>query len=128
MNTVIAPDQIGSVPRPPAASMYIYATEMVRHYYRRVGLKGQRVLTVAGSGDQVLNAYLMGARDVTGFDLSTKALLMTRLKIAAVRTCSYQEFLDFFGAERVNVGFAFSLYVKIREALDTVTRQFFDRL
>ena len=55
MSVLVAPDQAVSVTRPPAASMYIYATEMVRHYYRRVGLKGQRVLTVAGSGDQVLN-------------------------------------------------------------------------
>ena len=108
------------------APMYIYATEMCSSYYPKVGVKNKRVLTICGSGDQVLNAYFFGAKEVVTFDLNAHSERMLRLKIAAIKALSYNEFLKFFGKEKVNVGFSYQLYKKIRELLDKKTKEFFN--
>ncbi len=77
------------------APMYVYATEMVSHYYERLGLKGKRVLTVVGSGDQVINALYYGASEVVGYDINRNALYICELKMAAIKTLSYQVFYNF---------------------------------
>lgn len=108
------------------APMYVYATEMVASYYRRLKLKGKRVLTVAGSGDQVINALFYGAREVTGFDINRNALFMTELKLSAIFILSYQEFLNFFS--QTKNGFNHVLYIKIRPSLSKVCQKYFDGL
>ena len=110
------------------APMYIYATEMVGTYYSLLGLKNKYVLTVCGSGDHVLNAYFLGAKNVVGFDLNKRSEFITRLKIAAIMKLSYKEFLKFFGEHKLNVGFSYTLYRKIRENIDKRTKNFFDKL
>ncbi len=108
------------------APMYVYATEMVASYYRRLKLKGKRVLTVAGSGDQVLNALFYGAKEITGFDINRNALFMTELKIAAITAFSYSEFLRFFS--QAKTGFDHRLYLKMGPFLSIACQQYFDRL
>jgi hypothetical protein len=108
------------------APMYIYATENVAKYYELIGCKNKRVLTVCGSGDQVINAYFFGARKVTCFDLSKYAEYITKLKIAAIQILTYDEFFDFFGKDEVNIGFDYKIYLKIRPELNKKTKTFFD--
>lgn len=110
------------------APMYVYATEMVGDYYERLGLRGKTVLTIAGSGDQILNAYFFGAKRVVGFDINERASYMAQLKIAALQTLSYNDFLKFFGSKKSNVGFSFVLYRKIRMLLGKRPRLFFNHL
>jgi len=109
------------------APMYVYATEMVSKYYSALGVSGKSLLSVCGSGDQILNAYLLGAKRVVGFDINFKAGLFTRLKIAAVRTLEYREFMDFFG-RRGRRAFEYRLYKRVREMLDARTTGLFDGL
>jgi hypothetical protein len=111
------------------APMYIYATEMVHTYYTRLNIKGCSILTVCGSGDQVLNAIALEAKEVIGFDLNKNSESITRLKMAAIKELDYGEFLDFFsGKGRLNIRFDYPLYQKLRHSLDLKTAKFFDRL
>lgn len=110
------------------APMYVYATENVAGYYQALVLKNKKVLAVCGSGDQVLNALYFGAEKVIGFDLNKRSEFITRLKITAILELNYNEFLEFFGEHKPNVGFNFILYKKIRISLDKPARKFFDSL
>lgn len=107
--------------------MYIQGTEMVGSYYSKLHVKNKRVLTVIGSGDQVLNAYFFGAENVTGFDINNRSYFITALKIAAIKKLSYKEFLAFFTSGKKE-GFDYHLYVKIRPTLNQKIATFFDKL
>ncbi len=109
------------------APMYVYATEMVAPYYRKLNLEGKRVLTVVGSGDQVINALVLGAEEVVGFDINRNALYITELKIAAIKVLSYREFLTFFSQKET--GFDYKCYhTSIRINLSRPCQKYFDNL
>ncbi|MDB5194020.1 MAG: hypothetical protein JWN50_34 [Parcubacteria group bacterium] len=112
----------------PESRMYVYATEMVASCYKQVPVEGKSVLTIIGSGDQILNAYFFGARAVTGFDINTRSPLFVRLKIAAIEHLSYEEFVVFFGSAHGNGTFDRSLYEKVKKFLDRETAEFFDKV
>ncbi len=109
-----------------SSPMYIYATEMVSSYYSKLSLGKKTVLTISGSGDQVLNAYFFGAKDVISFDLNKHSFFITYLKFTAIKILSYTEFLKFFGTKYNNTGLGYELYKKIRTNLNNNTRAFFD--
>lgn len=108
--------------------MYIYATEMVSSYYSRLGLRGKRVLSIVGSGDQIINAYFFGAKEVVGFDINKYAFFMLDLKISSVNKLNYHEFLEFFGNNLSDGCLSFNLYIKLRNSLSLKTRNFFDKI
>ena len=62
------------------SKMYRATTENITGFLSNYDLKDKRVLTAAGSGDQRLNAYLMGAKDVTCFDINPLTELQLELK------------------------------------------------
>ncbi len=109
-----------------AAPMYVHATEMVSHYYKRLGLSGKRVLTTIGSGDQVINAFFYGADEVVGFDINRNASFLTELKIAAIKALTYREFMRFFS--QTKSGFNETLYKKVRPMLSKACGNYFDSL
>lgn len=108
--------------------MYIYATEMINEYYPLFNLKNKNVLTICGSGDQVLNALFLSAKKVTGFDLNIYSKYILNLKIASILSLEFKEFINFFGDKKINVGFDYSLYKKTINNLDSTTKSFFDKL
>lgn len=108
--------------------MYIYATEMVSSYYSRVGLGGKRVLSIVGSGDQIINAYFFGAKEVIGFDINKHAFFVLNLKISAINKLNYHEFLEFFGNNLSDGCLSFNLYIRLRNSLSLKTRNFFDKI
>jgi 2-polyprenyl-3-methyl-5-hydroxy-6-metoxy-1,4-benzoquinol methylase len=112
----------------PESAMYIYATEKVGEYYKLLELEGKRILSVIGSGDQILNAAHYGANHVTGFDVNKRAILFVDLKTAALKNLSYDEFLTFFGKTFEDASFDHSLYSTFRAELKEDTRSFFDNL
>ncbi|MFH0970048.1 MAG: DUF3419 family protein [Candidatus Diapherotrites archaeon] len=107
--------------------MYVYATEMVGSYFAIMHLSGKKVLTISGSGDQVLNAIFLGAREVIGFDLNYYSENILRLKIAAIRTLSRESFLSFFGKSQKSIQLDYSIYRQIRPKLKRKCQSFFDR-
>jgi len=108
--------------------MYIYATEMISEYYPLFNLKNKVILTICGSGDQVLNALFLGAKKVTGFDLNHYSKYILNLKISSILSLELKEFIEFFGGKKINVGFNYEIYKKLRENLDNSTKRFFDDL
>jgi len=109
-------------------AMYIYATEMIKEYYSLFNIKNKNVLTICGSGDQMINALFLGAKKVTGFDLNFYSKHMLNLKISSILSLELKEFIEFFGNKKINVGFSYGIYKKTRENLDNSTKEFFDNL
>ena len=54
------------------------------------------ILSVIGSGDQILNSILLGSHDIDAFDISRFPKYFLDLKIAAVKVLDYEAFLSFF--------------------------------
>ncbi|VAW31888.1 hypothetical protein MNBD_CPR01-233 [hydrothermal vent metagenome] len=121
-------DQKKNTKMTSTSPMYIYATEMVSNYYSTLHLDKNTVLTISGSGDQVLNAYFFGAEDVVSFDLNKYSFFITNLKFTAVKVLSYTEFLNFFGSKHNDANFDYDLYQKIRPGINKRTKDFFDSI
>ena len=64
--------------------------------YIRLLQDNDRILSVIGSGDQILNSILFGSRDIDAFDISRFPKYFLELKLAAIRCLSYEEFINFF--------------------------------
>ncbi len=76
--------------------IYLNTTENISGIMSKINLKDKSVLSVAGSGDQALNAYLNGAKSVTLFDINPLAFAQTELKLAGARRLSFEEFCEYF--------------------------------
>ncbi|MBQ3021317.1 MAG: DUF3419 family protein [Bacilli bacterium] len=76
--------------------LYPFTTENIRDYYNILDFNDKEVLTVIGSGDHIINAFLKGAKHVEGFDKNPLAKYYSELKIAGVKSLSREEFILFF--------------------------------
>ncbi len=98
--------------------LYPFTTENLADSY--TDIEGKSILTVAGSGDQVLNAFNKGASQVDVFDINKLTLHYLRLKKCAIEHLTYGEFKLFFSYKSKE------LYEKIREYLGHDTRDYWD--
>lgn len=57
-----------------------------------------KVLTVIGSGDQILNTLLTNPTRVDAFDISVFPKYFLKLKIAAIKSLTREEYIKFFFA------------------------------
>lgn len=105
--------------------MYVMTTENIREFLTQYDLEDKSVLCIAGSGDQMLNAYALGAKNVTLFDVNPLAFSQAKLKKAAVTTLTYEEFERFFSPEHKKTLFNLYLFDKISECLDDNTEKLF---
>lgn len=80
----------------PYSRIYTFTTENINGYINYFDLKNKSLLTVGSSGDQILNAYFYGARDITLFDINPYAKYYVYLKVAAILSLTYDEFQCFF--------------------------------
>ncbi len=108
------------------SSIYPFTNENIAAYYSKFDFKDKRILTVLGSGDQVLNAILLGAKEIDCFDISIFANFYFALKKAAIKALTYEEFLDFF--IEYNTVFEIKLYSKICKYLSPEIKKFWDSL
>ena len=76
--------------------IYSFATENISGYMQYFNLKNKSLLTVGSSGDQIINAYNNGCKDITLLDVNPFAPYYVNLKIAAILSLTYQEFQLFF--------------------------------
>ena len=76
--------------------IYSMTTENIAEFINKVDCDGKSVLTVASSGDHTFNTVLNGARNITCFDINPLMFAQVKLKEAAIRTLSFDEFLKFF--------------------------------
>lgn len=109
------------------SKIYLMTTENIKAFLQQYSLQNKDILTVAGSGDQMLNAYLMGANNVTCFDINPLAFSQVKLKKAAVCSLEYEEFLEFFFPEFGKL-FERYLFDKFSYQLDSETKDLFQYL
>lgn len=111
-------------------AIYPFTTERLDQYLPKCIRPQLPVFTVCGSGDQILNSILLGARDISAFDINVRALWWSELKISAVRRLEFSEFKSFFlpscGATEYEGCFDTGVYNRIRGALSLPARRFFD--
>lgn len=56
----------------------------------------KKILCVIGSGDQILNILLTNPEQIDAFDISVFPMYFLELKIAAIKTLTYEEYISFF--------------------------------
>ena len=76
--------------------LYPFTNENINGYYSKIDFENKNVLTITGSGDHILNAFLLGAKEVDAFDSNPLAKYYTELKIASIKSLSLEEFILFF--------------------------------
>lgn len=60
--------------------VYPFTTENIGEYFKKLDLKNKDVLTVGSSLDQAFNAILLGAKNITVFDLNANTKEFYKLK------------------------------------------------
>ena len=106
------------------SQIYSFTTENIAGYFKQLQFENKTVLTVSASGDHIINAFYEGASKVYGFDINYLALIFTELKLIALQSLNYKEFLDFFminnenDIEKNKNAFDYEIYIhKLRSRL-----------
>lgn len=76
-------------------SIYLFTTENIAGYMKDLDLTNKRIITVTGSSDHIINAILKGCTDITTFDINYLSKYYMDLKLSAIKSLSYKEFIDF---------------------------------
>ena len=74
-------------------SIYPFTSENIAGYMKDLDLTGKKVVTVTGSTDHILNAILLGATEITTFDINPLTKPYMDLKISALKNLSYEDFI-----------------------------------
>ena len=78
------------------SKIYTFTTENINGYMSHFNLKDKSLLTIGSSGDQILNAFFYGTKDITLYDINPYAEYFVYLKIVAILSFTYIEFQTFF--------------------------------
>ena len=81
-------------------NVYPFATEMITGYMPKLEVKDKSVLTVGSSCDQVFNAMVEGAKDITLFDINSNVRDFYKLKRDIVLLVDREEL--FFAVMKIN--------------------------
>ncbi|MBQ6324000.1 MAG: DUF3419 family protein [Bacilli bacterium] len=109
------------------SKVFANTNEQLSAYFKMFPIYGEKVLTVAASGDHLLQAVSNGAKSVDVFDNNRFTFYIVRLKIAALKVLSHEEFENFFSINNgADYFFSPSIYEKIRDYLDFEGRVFWD--
>ena len=77
-------------------TVYPFTNENIAGYMKDLDLTNKKIITVAGSGDHVINAISRGATDITVFDINPLAKYYLDLRIAAIKNLSYHNYVHTF--------------------------------
>ena len=110
-----------------AWQLYSFTTENIAGYINNFDFKNKKILTVAGSGDHILNSILLGGTTVDAFDINRNALFFSELKLIMVEVLSFEQFLDFFMIDSQKA-FDYETYCKISSKLSNYAKLYFDNL
>lgn len=105
-------------PEPGFQRIYNFTTENIAGYMKYFDLKDKKLLTVGSSGDQVLNAYYEGARDITLIDINDFSEYYLYLKISAILILSYEEFKKFFFVYESKPGLTYNNQLLSKQIFD----------
>ena len=76
--------------------IYPFTTENIAGYINYFDLQDKSLLTVGSSGDQIINATLKGAKDITLLDINPYAKYYYYLKTAGILELNLTDFNKFF--------------------------------
>ena len=99
---------------------FLQTNEPLEQYYPYFALEGKSVLSVTGSGDQVLEAIKEGTTEVFAFDQNHFASHIANLKVASVKALPWWDFVPFFRT------FDTSYYHRVRPFLNEIESYFWD--
>ena len=109
------------------SSIYKFSNENISSYFHYLQNK-EKVLTVIGSGGQIINGILAGTRDFDCFDISVFPEYYLYLQLASVLTLTKEEYLEYYFSDDRDVLFCDELYDKISPALKGKYKEFWDTL
>ena len=114
-------------------SIYPFTTENISGYIDNFDLDGKSIMTVGSSGDQVLNAILLGSKDITLVDINPFAKYYFYLKMAAIMELDIDEYLLFLRYKNYPELFKFNVLVfsdyifnKIKGCLNEIDSETYD--
>lgn len=115
--------------------IYPFSTENIKGYYELLDLENKDILTIGASGDHTINLELENVKSSDYFDINPFTKYYYELKIAAIKSLDYNEFLEFFCYEdypktfkKNKKAFNLEMYKKIAPYLKDDTKIFWDSL
>jgi 16S rRNA C1402 (ribose-2'-O) methylase RsmI len=89
--------------------IYTFSNENLDHLFKKVNVKGKKVLTVGSGGDQAIYSIYKGAREVDLIDANVLTKAIVELKLAAIKAFDLNIFCEFMqvlthGGEKLRNG------------------------
>lgn len=109
------------------SGIYRWTNEDITSYYHHFQNKN-RVLSVIGSGNQILNGILAGTRNLDCFDISVFPKYYLFLHIASIISLNKEEYIKYYFSENRNELFSENIYDKISINLKGNIKVFWDNL
>lgn len=106
---------------------YENTNEDLSIYMPQFPIKNGTIITVAGSGDQQLQIAKEKPKSIHVFDRNPLAIHMAKLKTAAIKALTYEEFISFLGIKSKK-RYRLDEYYKIRDYLDRESKYFWDKM
>lgn len=104
------------------SQVYLFTTENLS-YIDKLDIQNRDILTVTGSFDQCLNLVYKGCKSVCNFDVNVLTVAFAIFKYAALKTFTYQEYLEFFsGNNRLD----YHMYLKIKPYMNHMFQEYWD--
>ena len=111
-----------SIYNPNAYIVYKGTNENIKSDpYKSALRRKEDVLSVIGSGDQILNSILLDCKNIDAYDISIFPKYYLKLKMSAVKTLGYYDYLDFFFGSKPFDDYSFK---KVVDNLDPETKHF----
>lgn len=109
------------------SSIYRFTNEDITSYYHHL-INKKKVLTVIGSGNQVINGILAGTKCFDCFDISMFPEYYLYLHLAAISALSKEDYIKYFLSEDREEVFSYDFYEKIATNLKDKYKEFWDSL
>lgn len=109
------------------SSIYKFSNENISEYFHYLKNR-EKILTVIGSGGQILNSILAGTRNIDCFDISIFPEYYLYLQIASILALSKEEYLEYYLGENKDMLFSNEIYEKISKNLKGKYKEFWDAL
>ena len=109
------------------SSIYRFTNENITNYFHHLKNK-EKVLSVIGSGNQILNTILGGTRKIDCFDISVFPEYYLFLQLASVVALEKEDYFHYFLSEDRDILFSDYFYDRIRDILNGKYKDFWDYL
>ena len=110
-----------------SSAVYKISNERIQDYEKYLR-KRNKVLSVIGSGDQILNCILNGTKEIDAFDISVFPKYFLELKMAAIKALTVDEYIDFFYEVTNRDEVYEDMYYRIAVYLENDMCEFWDSL